>query len=297
MSKFIADCDSAQVKRRYLVERGFAKVCFSCVCLAFLVLVWLLVDVAYQGLAWLSVDFLTSYASRIPENAGIVAALVGSIYLVGLTALIAIPLGVGAAVYLEELMPRSKFRMLIDANITNLASVPSIVYGILGLTVFVRIMQFDRSLIAGASTLAILILPVIIISSREALKSIPESIRIAALAVGASKWQVTRDHVIPAAFPGILTGTILGISRAIGESAPLIMIGGMSYVRHLPDSVYSTFTALPIQIFNWASRPQDVFHELAAAGIIVLLVLLLTMNATAILLRNHYRRKNSWQHL
>lgn len=285
------------VGRRALYEQIFAWLCRILMWCALGVLALLLVQTIASGAKWLSWDFLTQFASRMPERSGIIAALVGTLSLVGLTAAMAIPLGIAAAVYLEELIPDRKSKRFIDTNINNLASVPSIVYGILGLAVFVRFFGFDRSLLAASCTLSLLILPVIIISSREALRSIPASIRSAALAMGATPWQVTRDHVLPAALPSMLTGTILGLSRAIGESAPLIMIGGMAYVRHLPNSIFDSFTALPIQIYSWAAKPDESFRELAAAAILVLLAVLFVLNFAAILLRNYYRSKNTWQHL
>jgi phosphate transport system permease protein len=201
---------------------------------------------------------------------------------------------VGAAVYLEEYSKKTRFTRIIEINISNLAGVPSIVYGILGLAFFVRGLMLGRSLLAGALTLALLILPIIIISSQEAIRAVPGSIREASYALGATKWQTIRNHVLPAALPGILTGNILALSRAIGEAAPLIMIGALTFVAFTPQSPLDPFTALPIQIFNWASRPKTEFQSLAAAGILVLLFLLLAMNAAAIIIRNKYQRYLRW---
>ncbi|MEE9488074.1 MAG: phosphate ABC transporter permease PstA, partial [Candidatus Brocadiales bacterium] len=212
-------------------------------------------------------------------------------YLILLTGVIAFPLGVGAAIYLEEYAGKNWFNKLVEVNIANLAGVPSIIYGLLGLEVFVRAMRMDRSLLAGACTLALLVLPMIIIASREAMRTIPISIREASFAVGATRWETIKYHVLPLAFPGILTGTILALSRAIGEAAPLIAIGALTYVAFLPDGPLSPFSALPIQIFNWISRPQKGFAENAAAASIVLLVVLLLMNGVAIWLRNKYQKK------
>jgi phosphate transport system permease protein len=212
----------------------------------------------------------------------------------GLVALIAFPLGVAAAIYLEEYSGKGWFQSVIQTNIANLAGVPSIIYGILGLAVFVRWMGAwtgGRSLISGALTIALLVLPVIIIAGQEAIRAVPGSIREASYGLGATRWQTVRHHVLPNALPGILTGTILGLSRAIGETAPLIMIGALTFIAFVPDGPRDAFTVLPIQIFNWASRPQDEFRNLAAAAIIVLLVLLLSMNAVAIWMRNKYRRE------
>uniref|UniRef100_A0A7C5VVN8 Phosphate transport system permease protein PstA n=1 Tax=Thermomicrobium roseum TaxID=500 RepID=A0A7C5VVN8_THERO len=251
----------------------------------------LITDVVRDGWHVISWDFLTSYPSRRPEQAGILSALVGTTYILVLVAVIAFPLGVAAALYLEEFAPKNRLTALIEINISNLAAVPSIVYGLLGLGVFVRTFMLGRSLIAGALTLSLLVLPIIIVASREALRAIPPSIREAGLALGASPWQTVRHFVLPAAFPGILTGTILALARAIGETAPLITIGALTYVAFLPGSIFDPFTVLPIQIFNWVSRPQPAFHERAAGGIIVLLVVLLCFNAAAIFLRARLQRK------
>jgi phosphate transport system permease protein len=250
----------------------------------------LLVTVVSDGGARLSWDFLTSYPSRRASQAGIFPALIGSIAVIGLTALLTIPVGVAAAIYLEEYGARGRVARLIEINIANLAGVPSIIYGLLGLGLFVRLMDMGRSVLAGACTLGLLVLPVVILSTREALRAVPKSLREGSYALGATKWQTVRQQVVPAAFPGILTGLILSLSRAIGETAPLITIGALTYVPFAPDSIWSPFTVLPIQIFNWVSRPQAAFAENAAAGIIVLLLLLLAMNASAIALRDRLQR-------
>jgi len=259
-----------------------------------LLLFLLLWDVFTRGLPWLSWDFLTSFPSRFPERAGIRSALFGSIWLILLTAAFAVPIGVGAAIYLEEYAPKNRLTKIIEINISNLAGVPSIVYGILGLTLFVRTLLLGRSLLAGALTMALLILPIIIISSQEALRAVPKSIREASYALGATRWQTIRHQVLPAARPWILTGNILALSRALGETAPLIMVGALSFVAFVPRTPLDPFTALPIQIFSWVGRPQEEFASLAAAGIIVLMAFLLTMNATAIILRNRYQRRLEW---
>jgi len=251
----------------------------------------LIADVIHDGWRALSWDFLTSYPSRRPEQAGILSALVGSSYILILVALIAFPLGVAAAIYLEEFAPQNRLTATIEINLSNLAAVPSIVYGLLGLGVFVRSFMLGRSLLAGALTLSLLVLPIIIIASREALRAVPPSIREAGLALGASQWQTVRLFVLPAAWPGILTGTILALARAIGETAPLITIGALTYVAFTPKSLFDPFTVLPIQIFNWISRPQPAFHERAAAGIIVLLAVLLLFNGLAIFLRARLQRR------
>jgi phosphate transport system permease protein len=253
----------------------------------------LLVDVLSDGASRLSWQFLTSYPSRRAESAGLLTALVGSIYLIILTTIIAVPIGVGAAIYLEEYGNRGRFARLIEINIANLAGVPSIIYGLLGLGLFVRALGLGRSLIAGAMTLALLVLPVVILSTREALRTVPSSIREGSYALGATKWQTIWNQVLPMAMPGILTGLILALSRAIGETAPLITIGAVTYVPFLPDSLSSPFTVLPIQIFNWVSRPQAEFVRNAAAAILVLLALLLTLNAVAIWLRDRYQKQRT----
>jgi phosphate transport system permease protein len=250
----------------------------------------LLYDVISDGAGRLSWQFLTSYTSRHAAGAGIYAALIGSMFVITLTAAIAVPLGVAAAVHLEEYGGRGRISRLIEINIANLAGVPSIIYGLLGLGLFVRAMEMGQSVLAGASTLALLVLPVVILSTREALRAVPGSLREGSYALGATKWQTVWNQVLPAAFPGVLTGLILALSRAIGETAPLVTIGALTYVPFAPDGIWSPFTVLPIQIFAWVSRPQASFAENAAAGILVLLGLLLLMNGTAIALRDRLQR-------
>jgi len=214
--------------------------------------------------------------------------------LILLTATFSIPVGIGAGIYLEEFAKRNWLSRFIQLNISNLAGVPSIVYGMLGLVIFVRGISLGRSVLSGALTMSLLVLPTIVIAAQEALKSVPNSIRLASFALGGTRWQTVRDHVLPSALPGILTGVILALSRAMGETAPLIMIGALTYVAFIPTGPMDAFTALPIQIFNWASRPQPGFHAIAAAGIIVLLAVLLSMNALAIILRIRYQGKSRW---
>jgi phosphate transport system permease protein len=278
---------------RHVGDRMLGGIGLLMMLLALAALAALMYDILHDGLGRISWQFITSYPSRNAERAGILAALVGSIYVVGLTAAIAVPLGVGAAIHLEEYGGRGRVSRMIEVNIANLAGVPSIIYGLLGLGLFVRIMRMDRSVLAGGCTLALLALPVIIISTREALRAVPKSLREASYALGATKWQTIRHQVLPAAFPGILTGLILALSRAIGETAPLITIGALTYVPFLPNDIWSPFTVLPIQIFNWVSRPQAAFAENAAAGIVVLLALLLAMNAVAIVLRDRFQKRSS----
>jgi phosphate transport system permease protein len=251
-------------------------------------LVW---DILSDGAARLNWTFLTTFPSRNAEEAGVYHALMGSVWVIGLTGALALPVGVAAAIYLEEYGTRSRIARFIELNISNLAAVPSIIYGLLGLGLFVRLMGMGQSVLAGASTLALLALPVVILSTREALRTVPSSIREGSYALGATKWQTIWHQVLPMALPGVLTGLILALSRAIGETAPLITIGALTYIPFAPDTVWSRFTVLPIQIFNWVSRPQVEFHTNAAAAILVLLALLLSMNAVAIIVRDRYQRQ------
>jgi phosphate transport system permease protein len=275
-------------------ERAFRAICLLALALPLLLLLVLFVRVAIDAAPRLEWSFLTSFPSRRAESAGILAALVGSAYLMLLTAVMAIPLGVGAALYLEEVAPRNRTTALIELNISTLAGVPSIIYGLLGLEIFVRVVGLGRSLVAGAGTLALLLLPMVIMASREALRTVPRSLREACYALGSDQWPTLRRVVLPMALPGILTGIILSLARAIGETAPLITIGALTYVAFLPRSLGDTFTALPIQIFNWVSRPQAGFLVNAAAGIVVLLALMLLMNAAAIWLRMRLQRRIYW---
>ena len=280
-----------RLSARKATAHGFMLLCLLATALSVAALAVLLVQVFHQGVGRLSWDFINSFPSRHPEQAGIRAALWGTAWMMAFTALFAIPIGIGAAIYLEEYAPRNWLSRVIQINIANLAGVPSIIYGILGLALFVRAMELGRTIIAAALTMALLVLPTVIIASQEALRAVPGSVREGAYALGASRWQVVSRQVLPAALPGVLTGIILALSRAIGETAPLIMIGALLFVPFTPSSPFDSFTALPIQIFNWASRPQAGFQKDAAAGIIVLLVLLLAMNAVAIILRNHFQRR------
>ena len=280
--------------RRRLEAKIFQGIIFLATIMAMLILATLVWRIGSQGWYWLNWNFITSFPSRVAQRAGIFSALVGSASIISLTVFFAVLLGVGAAIYLEELSPKNKISKFIELNISNLSGVPSLVYGMLGLAVFVRLLGFGRSILAAACTLAMMILPIIIISSREALRTVPPSLRLAALALGATKWQTTWHHVIPAAFPGILTGIILAISRAMGEAAPLIMVGGVTYIAFLPNSVFDSFTTLPIQIFNWAGRPQEDFQAIAAAAIIVLVGLVITTNGVAIVIRARLENRNRW---
>lgn len=288
---FVSEQEHLNLQRRHRKARLFRLLCAGVTWASVGLLAVLLFQVCVTGLGWLDWQFISSFPSRFPERAGIKSALVGTLYLSALVALISIPVGVSTALYLEEFAGKGRWSKIIEVNIANLAGVPSIVYGILGLAIFVRFFALERSLISGALTMSLLILPTIIIASREAIMAVPQSIRAAAYSLGATKWQTTWHHVLPASFPGIMTGVILSLSRAIGETAPLIMIGALTFVAFLPQGPMDSFTALPIQIYNWVSRPQPEFHELAAAGIIVLLIVLLLMNATAIYIRSKTERR------
>ncbi|WP_017414572.1 phosphate ABC transporter permease PstA [Clostridium tunisiense] len=278
-------------KSRQRINNIFKTTFFLCTTFGIIILIVLIGSVLKDGLEYLSLDFLTGLPSRIASKAGVLPAIVGSAYVIGLTALIAFPIGIGSAIYIEEYMTKNKFREFLELNISNLAGVPSIVYGILGLAIFVQTFMFGRGIVSAALTLSLLILPTIIITSQEAIRNVPKSLREGSYALGVSKWQSITGVVLPFAMPGILTGTILSISRALGESAPLIMVGAASYVAFLPKDLFSAYTALPLQIYNWTSRPQAEFQKLAATGIIVLLVFLLGANTLAIILRNKYQKR------
>jgi phosphate transport system permease protein len=280
-------------KRTRKLKEGILKLtCQLATVTALAILVLMLCHVASEGIGWLSFDFLTNFPSRHAEKAGLKSALFGTLWVISITAVLTIPLGVATAMYLVEYSRKNRFVNILQLNISNLAGMPSIVYGLLGLTIFVRLFAFERSVLSGALTLTLLTLPVVIIASQEALRAVPEDIRLAAYALGALRWQVCFLQVLPAALPGIMTGVILAISRAIGESAPLIMIGALSYVAFVPASMNDSFTVLPVQIFSWASRPQEAFHGLAAAAILVLLTILLVMNFTAAYIRQKFQRFN-----
>jgi phosphate transport system permease protein len=261
------------------------------VTIGFVLLGVLLVDVLRKGLPYVDGVLLTEPPSSLPDRAGARPAILGTIYMMGLVLLMTVPLGVGAALYLEEYADRTRwYNRLLEINIQNLAAVPSIVYGILGLAFLVRGLGLGRVLLAAAMILTLLVLPIVIVTSREAIRAVPDSIRQGAYALGATKWQVLWRQVLPGAIPGIATGSILALARAIGETAPLLLVGALTYVAFDP-TILGAFTALPIQIYQWIARPQEEFRLLAAAGIIVLLAILLTMNAFAIWLRNRYQKR------
>ncbi|MDG0866277.1 phosphate ABC transporter permease PstA [Candidatus Lucifugimonas marina] len=252
----------------------------------------LLLDVLVDGLPFLDWHFMSSYASRKAEQSGILAPLAGTVWIVGMTALLTIPIGVGTAIYLEEFASKNRFNRLIELNIANLAGVPSVIYGLLGLAVFVQFLfNGSRNVTAGALTMTLLILPIVVIASQEAIKAVPSSYRDAAYAMGANRWQVVKAVVLPQALPGMMSGIILALSRAIGESAPILIISSLVWVTFVPTSPDSKFTVLPLQIFTWISQPQHEFRGIAAAGIIVLLVVLLSMNGVAIWIRSKYQSR------
>ncbi|MDR5683376.1 MAG: phosphate ABC transporter permease PstA [Armatimonadota bacterium] len=280
------DALAARLRRRQHVARLFVASCQAATLFGLLFLAVLLVDVVRAGAPYVRPELVTNFPSRFPDRAGYLSALVGTVYVAGLMAVLTFPVAIAAAVYLVEYAPRGRLSTLLQINIANLAGVPSIIYGLLGLGLFVEFLRMGKSVMAGALTLGLLVLPMAMIASREAIASVPYSMREAAYALGATRWQVIRHHVLPYAMPGILTGTILSLSRAVGETAPLIMLGALQYVPFLPDSVWDFFTVLPIQIFNYVSLPQPEFRRVAAAGIILLLAILLTLNAAAIWLRN-----------
>ena len=283
---------------RHLKGRLFYLLCLLGSLVGILLLVTLLNDIRQDGFHYMSKHFFTYFPSRKPEIAGFHGAIMGTLWVMGIVAITSFPIGVGAALYLEEYAKKNKLTSLIQTNISNLAGVPSIVFGILGLQLFVRgtigygpaicigeQCGFGRSVISGALTLTLLILPIVIVASQEAIKAVPPSIREASYGVGATRWQTVSSHVLPQAMPGIMTGMILALSRAIGETAPIIMIGALTFVAFRPEGPLDPFTAMPIQVLNWISRPQAAFHELAATGIVVLLITLLTMNTIAVLIR------------
>lgn len=278
-------------RRRDIRGAIFRLLLLASLLVAFATLGALLVDVAGKGFAFLDLRFFQSPPSTDPNQAGARPAILATAYLGVLLLLFTVPLGVGTAIYLEEYADKNRwYNRLLELNIQNLAAVPSIVYGILGLAFIVRGIGLGRVVLAGALILTLLVLPTVIIAAREAIRAVPDSIRQAAFALGATRWQVVSRQVLPAAIPGIATGSILALSRGIGETAPLLMIGALTYVAFDP-SLLGPFTALPVQIYNWTSQPQEDFVKLAATGIIVLLGMLLTLNALAIWLRNRYERR------
>jgi phosphate transport system permease protein len=291
MSEIVA---TSYHRRRAALSKAFAVLCLAATSLCVLILVLLVLDILWQGLPWINPRFLTSFPSRFPEKAGIKPSLVSSLWLIGLTTLFSVPIGVGAALYLEEYAPPSRWRSIVQLNISNLAGVPSIVYGILGLGLFVRAFALQRSILAGSLTLTLVVLPIVILAAQESLRAVPDSIRRASYALGATRWQTTWHQVLPAATPGIMTGVILAISRALGEAAPIVALGAATFLTFVPISPMDGFSALPVAIFDWTSRPQPEFQHVAAAAIVVLLTMLILLNATAVYVRYHYGKRIRW---
>ena len=274
-----------------ITDKVFKYIAITFTVFALAILAVLLIDIFLRGVGRINWGFFRNLPSRHAERSGIMTALAGMLSLLFFTIIIALPIGVLAGVYLQEYGKKSRLASFIEINIANLAGVPSVIYGILGLTLFVRILKFGNSLIAGALTLALLILPIIIVATREAIKAVPDSLREASYGMGATKWQTTSRVVVPSALGGILTGIILAVSRAIGETAPLLVIGALVYVPFIPENPKDQFTTLPIQIFNWTSRPQAEFVVNAAAGIIILLLITFLLNGIAIYIRNKWYKK------
>jgi phosphate transport system permease protein len=289
-----ADRFDPQVARRKLTGTIFLGACMAAIGLLLIALGALLVDVVTKGVPWLDVDFLTGVPSRRADTAGILPALVGTLEIGLMVGLISFPVGVGAAIYLEEYARDTFVTRSLRTNIANLAGVPSIIYGIFGLAIFVRALGLGRSPLAAALTLALLIMPIVIIATIEALRAVPDSQREGAYALGATRWQTVRGSVLPAAAPGIVTGVILAMARAIGEAAPIIVIGAAAFVTFLPTPLQAGFSVLPIQVYQWASRPQAAFQGIAAATILVLLILVVVLNGLAIVVRNRLARNIQW---
>ncbi|MCB0493290.1 MAG: phosphate ABC transporter permease PstA [Cyclobacteriaceae bacterium] len=284
----------SSLKRNRRIDKAFKYVGIGCTMFGLLMLVIFIGNILIDGLQRIDWDFLTNLPSRKAEKSGILTAWTGTAWILALTAMIAIPLGVAAGIYLEEYGKKNRLAAMVEVNIANLAGVPSIIYGLLGLEVFGRLMNLGASLLAGAFTLAILILPILIVATREALKAVPNTLREASYAMGATKWQTIWHQILPAAGGGILTGIILSLSRAMGETAPLIVIGALAYVPFVPKSPMDEFTVLPMQIFNWVSRPQHEFLVNGAAAIIILLLITFIMNGIAVYLRNKWQKKITW---
>ncbi|WP_342581314.1 phosphate ABC transporter permease PstA [Ureibacillus sp. FSL W7-1570] len=280
-----------RIQTRLKWNKVWKRIFFLATMFALFILVVLVGRIVLQGIGYFDWDFFNQYASRFPEKAGVKAAFIGSILLMLVVAPTSIILGVATAIYLEEYAKKNKLNDLIRTNISNLAGVPSIVFGLLGLTIFVRMFGLGKSVLAAGLTMSLLILPIIIVAAQEAIRAVPNEQREASYAMGATKWQTISRVVLPAAIPGILTGSILALSRAIGETAPLVVIGIPVIVHFLPDSLLSEFTALPLQIYDWAKRPQEEFQHVAAAGIIVLMMVLILMNSIAVYIRNKFQKR------
>ncbi|GAE91194.1 phosphate transport system permease protein PstA [Gracilibacillus boraciitolerans JCM 21714] len=282
----------SQIKGRVTRNKIYKGIFILAISLAMLALATLLYRILSQGLGYLSIDFLKNYPAPYIEEAGIFAGLMGSVFMMCITAPVSIILGVSTALYLEEYATQNRFTRFIQVNVQNLAGIPSIVFGLLGLTLFVYLLAMGYTLIAGALTMSLLVLPVIVVASQEAIRSVPKEIREASIAMGATKWQTIWRIVLPASIPGIITGAILALSRAIGETAPpLIIVGAAAAIYTIPDSFLSKYTVMPIQIYSWTARPQEEWQFVAAAGIIVLLAILLCMNAVAVWIRNKFQKR------
>ena len=284
----------ARIVERRRSGRLFVWLCYLATAIGILALMTLLADTLVKGAPQLTWEFLTGFPSRFAERSGILSALVGTFYIGLIVIVVAFPIGIATAIYLEEYVRPGPLKNIVQTNIGNLAGVPSIIYGMLGLAVFVRVMGLQRSVLAGGLTISLLVLPIVIINAQEALRGVPQSLRHASLALGATRWETIWHHVLPAALPGILTGTILALSRALGEAAPVILISSIAFIAFLPDGLLDAFTVLPIQIFIWISKPQPEFHQIAATAIIVLLGVLLAMNAIAVVVRERSRRHGRW---
>lgn len=278
-------------QKNRLIDLTFKVYGFVFTAISIIILFVLLYTILKAGISRINWDFLTGLPSRRPENAGIYTAIMGTLYIMILTSFIAIPVGVGAGIYLEEYAKKNNFNNFLEINISNLAGVPSIIYGLLGLGVFVRFFGFGGSILSGSLTLSLLILPVLIVATREAIKAVPSSLRDASFAMGASKWQTIQYVVLPTSFGGILTGIILALSRAIGETAPLIVVGAMSFVPFAPNSILDSFSVLPMQIFTWTTRPQAGFAIAASGAIIILLLITFIMNGIAVYFRNKWQKQ------
>lgn len=279
------------IRKNRILDQAFKFWGIACTLLGLVLLAIFIGSILVDGIQRIDWSFITNLPSRTAAKAGIYTALMGSVWVLVLTTIIALPVGIAAAIYLEEYAKKNRFASILEVNISNLAGVPSIIYGLLGLEIFVRVLQMGSSILAGSFTLALLILPIVIVSTREAIKAVPKSIRDASYALGASKWQTVSQQLLPASFGGILTGIILALSRAVGETAPLIVIGALAYVPFAPTSPMDDFSVLPIQIFNWISRPQHGFEVNAAAAIIILLLITFIMNGIAVYFRNKWQKK------
>ncbi|MDZ4278511.1 MAG: phosphate ABC transporter permease PstA [Dehalococcoidia bacterium] len=278
------------VARRQAVSRASRYVLLAASLVGVAVLIYLGYDTIERGASRLSLDFITNYPSRFADRAGLRSSILGSVWVMGATVLLAFPVAIGTAVWLEEFAPKNLLLTIVKLNLANLAGVPSIIYGILGLTMFVRFLGLGPSIIAGAFTLALMIIPLTVIASQEAIKQVPQSTRDGSLALGATHWQTVWNHVLPQALPGIMTGVILAVSRAVGETAALIMIGAFTFIAFDNTSPFEDFTTVPIQIYNWTIRPQEAFRQNAAAAIIVLMAAVLTLNLIAAVIRERFRR-------